>query len=55
MKLTAPLIYGLSACILLVSAPHAAHLPLWVSALCVALLAWRAYLTWGGYPLPARY
>jgi len=55
MKLTAPLTFGLIACILLVSAPHAEHLPLWVSTVCVALLAWRAYLTWGGYPLPARW
>ena len=55
MKLTAPLIYGLIACILLVSAPHAEHLPLWVSAVCSALLAWRAYLTWTGNPLPARW
>ncbi|OIR01889.1 protein-glutamine gamma-glutamyltransferase [mine drainage metagenome] len=55
MKLTAPLIYGLIACILLVSAPHAGHLPLWVSAICSALLAWRAYLTWNGNPLPARW
>lgn len=55
MKLTAPLTFGLIACILLVSTPHAEHLPLWVSAVCVALLAWRAYLTWGGYPLPARW
>jgi transglutaminase-like putative cysteine protease len=59
MKLTAPLssplIFGLIACILLVSAPHAEHLPLWVSAICSALLAWRAYLTWSGNPLPARW
>ncbi len=55
MKLTAPLIYGLIACILLVSAPHAEHLPLWVSAACAALLAWRAYLTYRGKPLPARW
>jgi protein-glutamine gamma-glutamyltransferase len=55
MKLTAPLIYGLIACILLVSAPHAEHLPLWVSAVCSALLAWRAYLAWSGSPLPARW
>ncbi|MBI5005786.1 MAG: DUF3488 domain-containing transglutaminase family protein [Nitrosomonadales bacterium] len=55
MKLSAPLTFGLIACILLVSAPHAEHLPLWVSAVCAALLAWRAYLTWGGYPLPARW
>ena len=55
MKLTAPLIYGLTACVLLVSAPHAAHLPLWVSAVCMGLLAWRAYLTYSGNPLPARW
>jgi transglutaminase-like putative cysteine protease len=55
MKLTTPLIYGLIACILLVSAPHAEHLPLWVSAICSTLLAWRAYLTWSGNPLPPRW
>ncbi|MDO8989392.1 MAG: DUF3488 and transglutaminase-like domain-containing protein [Sideroxyarcus sp.] len=55
MKLTAPLLYGLIACILMVSAPHAAHLPLWVSVLCVALLAWRFYLTYSGRPLPSRW
>lgn len=55
MKLTAPLTFGLIACILLVSAPHAEHLPYWISTVCVALLAWRAYLTWGGYSLPPRW
>ena len=59
MKITAPLgsplVFGLIACILLVSAPHAAHLPLWVSTVCVSLLAWRAYLTYSGNPLPARW
>lgn len=55
MRLTAPLIYGLIACILLVGAPHAEHLPLWVSAVCSALLAWRAYITWSGGALPARW
>lgn len=55
MKLGAPLIYGLIACILLVSAPHADHLPLWVSLVCSALLAWRAHLAWSGNPLPARW
>ncbi|MFH0934912.1 MAG: DUF3488 and transglutaminase-like domain-containing protein [Pseudomonadota bacterium] len=55
MKLTAPLTYGLIACILLVSAPHADHLPLWVSAVCFALLSWRAWLTYSGNPLPARW
>lgn len=55
MKLGAPLIYGLTACILLVSAPHADHLPLWVSLVCAALLAWRTYLARSGNPLPARW
>ncbi len=55
MRLTLPLTYGLIACILLVSAPHADHLPLWVSAECGALLLWRGYLARSGKPLPARW
>ena len=55
MKLSAPLTYGLIACILLVSAPHADHLPLWVSAECGALLLWRAYLARSGKALPPRW
>ncbi len=55
MKLSAQLTYGLIACILLVSAPHAEHLPLWASALGAAMLVWRAYLTASGNPLPARW
>jgi len=55
MKLTAPLIYGLIASILLVSAPHAEHLPIWVSAMCVAMLGWRGYLAYSGTPLPSRW
>ena len=55
MKLSAPLTFGLIACILLVSAPHADHLPLWVSAVCTAVLAWRAYLIWSGNPLPPHW
>jgi transglutaminase-like putative cysteine protease len=54
MKLSAPLIYGLIACILLVGAPHADHLPLWVSAVSLMLLGWRAYLAYSGNTLPAR-
>ena len=49
------LIYGLLLSILMVTAPHADHLPLWVSALCIALLAWRAYLSYSGNPLPKRW
>ncbi len=50
-----PLIYGLLLSILMVTAPHDDHLPPWVSALCAALLAWRAYLTWSGNSLPKRW
>ncbi len=53
--LSSPLVFGLVGCILLVSAPHADHLPLWVSAVCLALLAWRTYLNYSGNPLPARW
>ncbi len=49
------LIYSLLLSILMVTAPHAGHLPPWVSALCLALLSWRAYLTWSGNPLPERW
>src|SRR5450631_3783881 len=55
MKLTAPLIYSLIACILLVSAPHADHLPVWVSVLSGILLTWRGYLTASGNTLPKRW
>ncbi|QJE03107.1 DUF3488 domain-containing transglutaminase family protein [Massilia forsythiae] len=37
---------------LMVLAPHAAHLPLWVTLLCGATLAWRAALTVLGRRLP---
>ncbi|MFA6922212.1 MAG: DUF3488 and DUF4129 domain-containing transglutaminase family protein [Gallionella sp.] len=53
--MTKPLIYGLLLCILMVTAPHAGHLPLWVSALSTALLVWRAYLAKSGNPQPARW
>ncbi len=34
--------------------PHAEHLPVWISALCGVLLAWRAYLTYQHQSLPPR-
>jgi protein-glutamine gamma-glutamyltransferase len=37
---------------LLVLAPHAAHLPAWVSALCGATLLWRALVTFHGTRMP---
>ncbi len=49
-----PLIYGLLLSVLMVTAPHAEHLPLWVSALSATLLAWRSYLAYTGHPLPKR-
>jgi transglutaminase-like putative cysteine protease len=48
-------VYGLLAGILLIGAPHAAHLPPWVSALSVVLLGWRAYLAHHQLPLPKRW
>jgi transglutaminase-like putative cysteine protease len=50
-----PLLYGLILSILMVIAPHAEHLPLWVSSLCSMLLLWRTYLTFSGKPLPNRW
>jgi transglutaminase-like putative cysteine protease len=55
MKPDARLIYGLIACVLLINAPHFMHLPLWVSALNVALLCWRGYLAWAKRPMPPRW
>jgi transglutaminase-like putative cysteine protease len=55
VKFKPQLIYGLLACVLLISAPHADHLPLWVSSLSVLLLAWRGYLAYANKPLPPRW
>lgn len=49
------LTYGLLLSILMVIAPHAEHLPLWVSGLCAGLLLWRTWLTYSGKPLPQRW
>lgn len=49
------LIYGLLLSILMVIAPHADHLPVWVSTLCAALLLWRVWLAYSGRPLPNRW
>lgn len=53
--MTRPMTYGLLLSILMVAAPHVGHLPPWVSALCAALLCWRAYLTHSANPLPPRW
>jgi transglutaminase-like putative cysteine protease len=42
----------LLAASLLVLAPHAGHLPLWVTGLCATTLAWRAAITVRGTRLP---
>ena len=55
MKLSSPLIHSLTLCIFLVIAPHAEHLPLWVSALSAMLLGWRVYLTYNHHSLPSRW
>ena len=55
MRLNNSLIYGLLACVLLISAPHATHLPLWVSSMSITLLGWRAYLAYNNKPLPPRW
>ncbi len=49
------LTYGLLLSILMVIAPHADHLPVWVSTLCAALLLWRVWLAYSGRPLPNRW
>lgn len=55
MKLSATLIYGLTVCILLVSSPHAGHLPLWISGTALLLLGWRVYLSHTGQHQPPRW
>jgi transglutaminase-like putative cysteine protease len=52
---TAPYVYGLGLSVLMVIAPHALHLPLWVSSLCGMLLLWRAYLAYSDKSLPPRW
>ena len=39
----------------LVLAPHALHLPLWMTALCSALLLWRGWITFRGNRMPSRW
>ncbi|MBI3222254.1 MAG: DUF3488 domain-containing transglutaminase family protein [Nitrosomonadales bacterium] len=49
------IIYGLLLAILMVIAPHADHLPLWLSSLCAGVLLWRTYLNHNGSALPNRW
>ncbi len=53
--LSPPLAYSVLLSVLMVSAPHADHMPLWVSALCVLVLVWRAYLSRSGRMLSIRW
>jgi protein-glutamine gamma-glutamyltransferase len=49
------LTFGLLLSIFMVIAPHADHLPPWVSGLCAALLLWRGWLAYSGKKLPKRW
>jgi transglutaminase-like putative cysteine protease len=44
----------LFACALIL-APHALHLPLWITGLCLALMAWRGWITFRGNRMPPRW
>ncbi len=44
----------MGAC-LLVLLPHLPHLPLWSAIVCLALLGWRAWITFTGQRLPPRW
>ena len=44
----------LLSCVL-VLAPHATHLPFWVSAACAALLLWRGWITFRGLRMPPQW
>lgn len=55
MKLSAPLVYGIIASIFMVIAPHAEHLPAWLSILSAIILIWRFYLAYTANPLPPRW
>ncbi|MDD2776629.1 MAG: DUF3488 and transglutaminase-like domain-containing protein [Gallionella sp.] len=48
------LIYFLLLSIAMVIAPHALHLPVWVSVLCGVVLLWRTLLTYFYKPLPSH-
>ncbi len=39
----------------LATAPHLPRLPLWVSALAIAVMGWRAWAAWRGEALPRRW
>ena len=45
----------LLASLLLVAAPHAAHVPWWSTLLVTVLMTWRAYIQWRMLPLPRQW
>ena len=49
------LVYGILLSILMVIAPHADHLPLWVSIMCAVLLLWRTWIAYSGRSVPKRW
>ena len=49
-----PLLTGLLVTLALVIAPHAARLPLWLSALVATVIAWRYLIAQGKLPLPNK-
>ena len=49
------LVYGILLSILMVIAPHADHLPVWVSSLSAGLLLWRTWIAYSGNKLPKRW
>jgi transglutaminase-like putative cysteine protease len=53
--MTRQLNFGLLLIVLMVTAPHALHLPGWVITLCASLLLWRGYLTYRNEPVPKRW
>ena len=45
-------IYWLLAAMAFVIAPHADRLPLWFTALCALVAAWRGFIAWRGLKAP---
>lgn len=50
-----PQVLTLIGGVALATAPHLPRLPLWVSALALAVMAWRAWAGWRGEALPRRW
>lgn len=39
----------------LVLAPHALHLPIWITGICLAMMVWRGWITFRGNRMPPRW